>query len=71
MWVDADSGGFSATGTTTGANNDYDPGSALGSCAGGHYENGPDVVYYTDLPVGAVFQVTMNTGGTWDDAICL
>ncbi len=62
-------GAFSVTGTTTGANNNYDPGGST-TCTG-YYETGPDVVYYTDLPVGGVFNVTMSTGGMWDDAIYL
>jgi hypothetical protein len=60
-------GAFLITGTTAGAVNDYSP---TNGCTG-HSETGPDIVYYVDLTAGDMFNVTMSTGGLWDDGIYL
>lgn len=61
-------GVFSIDGSTDFANNDYDPGS--GGCTG-YTAAGADVVYCITLLEGDSFEVTMDTGGLWDDSIYL
>jgi hypothetical protein len=55
----------SLQGNTSGANNDYDPGS--GGCATGYPEAGKDVVYYLDLQSDDVVDMTY-TQLEWDTA---
>jgi hypothetical protein len=61
-------GAFNIDGTTDLANDDYDPGS--GGCTG-YSATGGDVVYCITLLEGEAFEVTMDTGGLWDDSIYL
>jgi hypothetical protein len=65
-------GPFEINGSTATAVNDYDPYDDINftSCTG-FAATGPDVVYCVDLKVDEVFEVTMSTGGLWDDSIYL
>ncbi len=61
-------GAFDISATLDYANNDYDP--LSGGCTG-FSATGPDVVYCVDLIQGDLFEVTMTTGGLFDDSIYL
>jgi hypothetical protein len=65
-------GAFSIDGTTDFANDDYDPYDDVNytSCTG-YSAAGGDVVYCIQLIQGESFEVTMSTGGLWDDSIYL
>jgi hypothetical protein len=65
-------GAFSIDATTDLANDDYDPYDYVNytSCTG-YTAAGADVVYCITLLAGDSFEVTMDTGGLWDDSIYL
>jgi hypothetical protein len=66
------SGPFEITGSTALALNDYDPYDDINytSCTD-YTAAGADVVYCVDLLVDETLEVTMSTGGLWDDSIYL
>lgn len=65
-------GAFDIDGSTNLANDDYNPYDYVNytSCTG-YSAAGGDVVYCVDLIQGELFEVTMSTGGLWDDSIYL